>query len=185
MMQESMDKVATLKAIEPEIFALFGEYAYTGLYQIPAEAGERSHMKTPNKAKNNKSSVCFHCAFWGDDASAYEHFPVCRLDCPGNKSGTVWCTMCGRCWDDPCDLDNSFLCKNCTPVETEGYLSKQFSKTPQSSKATIAKPTPSKRTSSARRYPAAGMSQDELRAYLAEPKPQDTSSNMLSAHAKL
>ena len=186
MMQESMDKVATLKDNEPEIFALFAEYAYTGLYQIPAKAGERSHLKTPNEAKNNKSSVCFCCIFCGDDASSYEHFPFCQVHyCPGNESGTVRCTMCGWYRYDLYDLDSIVLCKNCTPVETEGYLYKQSSKTPRASNAAIAKPTPSKKTSSARRHLAAGMSQDELHAYLAEPKPQDTSSNMLSAHAKL
>lgn len=115
-MKEAVDGVAEIRHVEPHIFDLYMEFAYTGIYRARATNG-----KVPVLQKH----VCIFCGFCLFEADASGPEATCQRQHSSHHRTGKYCAHCG----EPCDysrLSDNYCCPTCVDEFNKRYPSWLF-----------------------------------------------------------
>ena len=169
LMNESINKTATLADIEPTTFVRFAEFCYFGNYRSALKAvpviTRSSDLARHLAAEGVVNHFCYYCGQGYFRVTENPHFPRCNSTC---KSNTTFCVLCRSCpsvrsFDDR-------VCKGC--ATTYSLIIRQ---NPNQALWDDFKK---------QEFGAMGMLHRELRDYLQHQKKDEPSDDLID-HAKL
>lgn len=192
-MQETATKTCTLKYVEPEIFNLFLQFLYRGVYRAGKPAFDaQPTQKTAQAAKvfapvagpsdlersktKGKLSYCAGCGDCLNTLNCMCTPQFCRIDknIPKHRRSREYCTGCGRL-SQQVGMERNYsldypgtLCASCKCGNTERKPA-----------------TESRKPFEHKRYAADGLNHEDFRQWLENMRPTDTATDDPCLHAKL
>lgn len=155
-MKESIDRKARLKDVDPQTFAIFAEYAYSGAYRLHP-VGEQTGDFDESLHAPKVAQFCKRCG------GSYKLSPISHC-----------CTRCSQYAEE-----NAEYCIHCTDqLESDEEIE-------SATCSECYEPLTHAQAFVCRKYHTDTMEHDELRKYLTALRPPDRPSSQLIAHARL